>query len=479
MDKNWKIGSLPARVALAAGMLLAPTFGQAQGPDFGAQTERLLRLRASQLFGVFRPVPASSTLSLDAAAAEANPQKLVTLALGLKATVVTADANAAPNIDMMVLWPDDQAPSHIIACNEEGPTDPGVQRISLFDGSVQTLLSGMESCDPIRRTPWGTVIVGEEVGGTGHLLEIIDPLQVNNVLFNRATHQAEDSPNGTGAENVADRPAVGRLAFEGIGLYPNGVMYYGDENRPLNGTPGGAYFKFIPTSPWTGGDAIVSLDESPLAQGTVAGLRLGKRSGNTDYGEGTNTGLGIWVPVPNASGADLRAAAAALKLTGYYRPEDLEIDLAALEEENVRFCGNNTGNEAQDHTWGEAICITDGTLEQSVANTATPEVQFLVIGTPELAMMDNMAYRPGRGTWILMEDGDGSVFGRNNDMWACLDDRADADQLSDGCIRIATLNDFNAEWTGGFFDASGKHFFVSVQHNVTGHGIVLEITGWR
>lgn len=480
MEKNWKIGTLPAGLALAAGMLSAPTFGQAQGgPDFGAQTERLLRLQAMQLFGVIRPVAASSTLSLDVAAAEANPKKLVTLALGLKASVVTADANAGPNIDMMVLWPDDQAPSHIIACNEEGATDPAVQRISLFDGSVQTLLSGMIACDPIRRTPWGTLIVGEEVGGTGHLLEIIDPLQVNDALFDRTTHEAEDGPNGSGAENVADRPAVGRLAFEGIGLYPNGVMYYGDENRPLNGTPGGAYFKFIPQSPWTGGDGIVSLDESPLTQGTVQGLRLGKRSGNTDYGQGTNTGLGTWVPVPNASGADLRAEAAALKLTGYYRPEDLEIDLAALEEENVRFCGNNTSNESTDHNWGEAICITDGTLEQSVANSATPEVQFLVIGTPELAMMDNMAYRPGRGTWILMEDGDGPDVGRNNDMWACLDDRADADQLSDGCIRIATLNDLNAEWTGGFFDASGKHFFVSLQHNVTGHGIVLEITGWR
>ncbi len=371
---------------------------------------------------------------------------------------------------MMVLWPDDQAPSHLIVCNEEGAGQPGVQRISLFDGSVHTLLSGLISCDPVRRTPWGTVIAGEEVGGTGHLIEIMNPLAVNDVFFNRTTHLAENGTSGSGAENVADRPAVGRLAFEGIGLYPNGVMYYGDENRPLNGTPGGAYFKFIPTSPWTGGDPIVSLDESPLAEGAVYGLRLGKRSGNTDYGQGTNTGLGTWVVVPSASGADLRAAAGAMKLTGYYRPEDIDIDRGALEEEAVRFCGNNTGNESQDKNWGEAICITDGTLEQATANSATPEVQLLVVGTPELAMMDNMAYQPGRGNWILMEDGDGPDVGRNNDMWACLDDGSDDDQLSDGCIRIATLNDLNAEWTGGFFDASGKHYYVSIQHNVTGHG---------
>ena len=46
-------------------------------------------------------------------------------------------------------------------------------------------------------------------------------------------------------------------------------------------------------------------------------------------------------------------------------------------------------------------------------------------------------------------------------------------------MRIGTLNDLNAEWTGGFFDATGEHFYVSVQHNVTGHGVVLDITGWR
>ena len=55
----------------------------------------------------------------------------------------------------------------------------------------------------------------------------------------------------------------------------------------------------------------------------------------------------------------------------------------------------------------------------------------------------------------------------------------DADSLSDGCVRIGSLNDLNAEWTGGIFDARGRVFFVSVQHNVTGHGVILGITGWR
>ena len=68
--------------------------------------------------------------------------------------------------------------------------------------------------------------------------------------------------------------------------------------------------------------------------------------------------------------------------------------------------------------------------------------------------------------------------GQNNDIWACLQDGSDFDLLSDGCIRFASLNDLNAESTGGVFDASGRNYYVSIQHNVTGHGVVLRISGF-
>jgi hypothetical protein len=54
----------------------------------------------------------------------------------------------------------------------------------------------------------------------------------------------------------------------------------------------------------------------------------------------------------------------------------------------------------------------------------------------------------------------------------------DDDLLSDGCVRIATLNDLNAETTGGIFNADGTKYDVSIQHNVTGHGVVFVVTGW-
>jgi len=46
-------------------------------------------------------------------------------------------------------------------------------------------------------------------------------------------------------------------------------------------------------------------------------------------------------------------------------------------------------------------------------------------------------------------------------------------------VRVATLNDLSAEWTGGIFDATGTRFLVSVQHNISGEGTILEITGWK
>ena len=145
----------------------------------------------------------------------------------------------------------------------------------------------------------------EEDGSNGQLFELIDPLDTTGVAITGGTPTCAVPPAATGcagADNIVERTAVGKLSFEGIGFTPNGVMYYGDENRPNNGTPGGAYFKFIPTTLWgPEDDPITSLGDSPLVAGSVYGLRLGKRAGNTDYGQGTQTGLGTWIPVPGAS----------------------------------------------------------------------------------------------------------------------------------------------------------------------------------
>ncbi len=464
-------------VAVTAAVVLGAVGIAGAFSDFGSQRDQLLSSQAHLRFGVNQPVATSSTASISEAQALADPTALATLANGLHARVVTS--SAAPNLDMMALWPNADDPQYLIECNEGDADEPGVQRIEIATGDVETIVTRTADCDPVEATPWGTVIFGEEAGGgsDGRVYELLDPVGTTDVALDRTTGLFS---GGTGASNLVARPALGRLSYEGIGILPTGVVYYGDENRPDVGTGGGAYFKFIPTDPYDPSQGpITDLADSPLASGSIYGLRLGKREGNSDYGQGTESGLGTWISVPASDDADLRAESASLHLTGFYRPEDL--DPVAIANGDARWCANNTGNEVDDHLWGEMICLTDGTVAAATANTATPGSQPLVLGTPELAMMDNLAYQPGRGNWVLHEDGDGAELTppRNNDLWDCLPDGSDDDQQSDGCVRIGTLNDLTSKWTGGAFDASGTHFFVSVQHNISGQGVILDITGWK
>ena len=510
--------------------------GGAYALDFGQKIEQQLKASSLSLFGVLNTVNASSTTQITGAQAEADPTQLVTLAPGLSATVVSKDPALGGNVDQIVLWPTDTSPTHLIFCNEEGTAAPGVQRVTIATGAVETILTGTNRCDPIRKTAWGTVFIAEENGAASRVYEIIDPLNVTGVTLVNSV-----PTGGTNPGNIVQRTTLGALSFEGFGLLPNGVVYYGDENRPGTGgvgAPGGSYFKFIPDVPWNAGDPpITDLSASPLATGGhVYGFRPGRNGGsftNADVGQGNEFGRGYWIEIVENQvigtvtihRADLRTAAQALRLSAYYRPEDMDVDPKQLALGKVRVCGTNTGQDVQngDNHWGEVYCIMDGTLAQAADKTtatqtlatfgvpapnpaytvltgSTPEYQPLVIGNFEFAMMDNIAFQPGRGNLILHEDGEGpaSVPARGNDLWDCLDDGADKDILSDGCVRIASINDQigagsgggGAEWTGGIFDATGQHFYVSIQHAIgTGtsgtpgptyaHGYILDITGWQ
>jgi hypothetical protein len=457
-------------VAIGAAVLLvtAGVVGAAVSVDFGARTEHRLASHSEQLFGVNNPLQASSTADLNEAQALANPAGLVTLANGLEAHVVSA-GNAAPNLDQMALWPE-SSPTHLIAINEEGTGQPGLVKIDLETGISTTIVSGITSGDPVRATPWGTILFGEEGGDTGAMYEIIDPLSVENATIDRTTG-VSSSPN------IRRVDALGFNSFEGLAILPNGVTYYGNELSANSGAPGGAYYKFVPTTAWGGGTPITSLDQSPYSSGSIFALRVGT-SGNN--GQGFQYGRGSWQAIAGA-GTALRPLAVTAKATGYYRPEDIDIDTHALAAGNVRFCGNNTGRDSSRY-FGEAICFTDGTVAASASGSTVPEVQLLVQASEEFNMPDNIAYQASRGNWIIHEDGStvGAQGGdRNNDLWDCLDDRSDDDSLTDGCVRIGTLNDLDAEWTGGFFDPTGKHFYVSVQHNSSGFGTILDITGWK
>ena len=465
-------------VPLVVGVVaLVAVVGAALGAyfdDWGLDRQTQMENKSHTLFGFGQPLTESSTVNLNQAQAQANPAGLITVAKGLKVGVVSA-GKAAPNIDQMILWPKAN-PTYIIGCNEEGDADPALQKISLATGAATTIATGIDDCDPVRATPWGTVLFGEEAGSVGAMYELIDPLNVVGASINNATGVTA-APYTNSIQRVN---ALGFLSFEGLAILPNGVTYYGDELGPSNGTPAGAYYKFVPTTPWTGSGTISSLSQSPYNAGKVYSLRVGQGSNS---GQGDAYGIGTWsflASLTSASSQQLRALATTNNRTGYYRPEDISIDEAALAAGNVRFCGNNTGRDAARY-WGETICFTDGTVGQALANSATPQVQLFVQGSGELNMPDNIAYQAGRENWLIEEDGSTDTFidgARNDDIWDCLPDGADVDTLSDGCVRVATLNDLDAESTGGFFDSTGTHYYVSIQHNSSGFGTILDITGW-
>ena len=153
------------RIAAAIGVLLlagATAAGAASKPDRGVDLDKALNNKAMQLFGVNKTLDSSSTTDLTAAQIQSDPASVATLAKGLTARVVSATQTGVA-VDMMALWPNATNPQWLIACNESGQND--VERINISTGAVEVLFTGTNSCDGVRRTPWGTVVVSEEAGG--------------------------------------------------------------------------------------------------------------------------------------------------------------------------------------------------------------------------------------------------------------------------------------------------------------------------
>ena len=85
--------------------------------------------------------------------------------------------------------------------------------------------------------------------------------------------------------------------------------------------------------------------------GNVFGLRVAAANGSSNWGQGAEVGKGRWVAIDPAAPAlfdasgniILRNAQAFQKFTGFYRPEDMDIDPIAMEQGVFRACWANTG----------------------------------------------------------------------------------------------------------------------------------------
>jgi len=68
----------------------------------------------------------------------------------------------------------------------------------------------------------------------------------------------------------------------------------------------------------------------------------------------------------------------------------------------------------------------------------------------------------------------------------CLPDGRDDDDLSDGCVRFASVRDTTAEPTGFIFYGSGEEALVSIQHRKVNddagegnHSAIVKISGFK
>ncbi len=110
-----------------------------------------------------------------------NPEAQVLLAKGLHVKYLTR--NAGNKADLFAFFPAEE-PTHLIACVEGGREliagadqyNPSVQRVNLTTGEVDTMLRGIDRCDGIRLTAWGTILVIEETDDRA-AYEILNPLE--------------------------------------------------------------------------------------------------------------------------------------------------------------------------------------------------------------------------------------------------------------------------------------------------------------
>lgn len=468
-------------VALAAA-LAAPVMA-----DFGKATEERQQRWAFFNFGVSNDIGASAVTPegyLRNGSEEAA--SLIKHSDSLQVEFVTR--NAAHHLDLMVLYPAENS-THIIGCIEGGAEDlangkknPSVQAIELASGDVTTILRGMDRCDGVRRTAWGTILVTEETDD-GQAYEILDPL---NTSENTITDRADPTGAiiGATAHNIAKRNALPMMAWEGLTVLDSGVVYGGDELRPGsyeddNGsldTDGGAMFKFVPETLMDAMANITTLGDSPLKAGTVYAMQVSCQSSKRQYGQGCEVGNAAWIEV---NGSDARADANRKGATGYYRPEDLHKD-PNYTGAGVRFCWTNTGNEGAGH-YGEVMCAIDSKPNEAVADELNVMVNRFIVGNPDMNSLDSFEFQPGSGVHYVIEDH------KNGDIWACLPDGADRDLMSDGCIKVISVVDSSAEPTGFFFDPTGTTAYLSIQHSADADGLendgyptddLLKITGF-
>jgi sugar lactone lactonase YvrE len=317
------------------------------------------------------------------------------------------------------------------ASSLETYTGGAISVVDLQTGTTTLLLQrrDWEALDGIVWTPWGSLLVTEEVG-TALLGDPQAPTAIRGLVY-----EVELDPRDpTRVTNVSVRPMLGSMTHEGIELDADGNVYVIDEF----GT--GAIYKFVPAN------------YGDLSSGQLYALKV------DDSQTGDRTGPAQWVALDmNVAQMDGRAAALNAGATSYGRPEDVE------RIENTLYVAI-TG-EARVLSIGLGAQPQVGNFVKAGLNTPVENQSASVTG---FRSPDNLANGADGKLWIVEDN-------TPSDIWVAMPD-SDGDGASDAVHLFASLRDTNAEGSGIYFGKDRQTLFVNVQHSVTGNDKTVAIT---
>ncbi|MEI8572637.1 DUF839 domain-containing protein [Methylomonas sp. LW13] len=371
----------------------------------------------------------------------------------------------------------------MIAANETGPDagrylfmpfetgSAGVQRIDLwnndYNSRTTTIVApgtqGFVSGDASLWTPWGGYLTAEESWGAGsskgRLFEVIN-----------ATSAAANG--GT----FIQRSILPRVSHEGLAFDKNNNLYFVDE---LNG---GSVYKYVSANPFaTSGDSF-------FAAGQTFALKVGAGAQFEGTTGAAITGASTWEAITDVNGGvlagisaqlsdgtiDGRVSAdnAAVKGTGFNRPEDMEIQNLANGNQFLYFTTTDSDTDGNQGTGRSRVYSIDlGTSEVKLfADSNTIDLATGLAAGGEFKNADNLAI-DAEGNIYIVEDQDGGV----EDVWFAKD--ADRDGVAESLSKWISLTTQGAESTGLYFDKFNPNkAYINVQHPADGIDRTIELT---
>ncbi len=331
--------------------------------------------------------------------------------------------------------------------------------------------------DPVRWTPNGTIIAGEEWSGRGRLVEYCNPLDAAPADPTVTALTAGDctDPNANADYQVLNDMPLS--AQEGISFSldaPQDVMYFVDENRS------GSIYKsvFVNSGDYSKAQTFVlkvTAFTGPVADetrdATVAGL--------------PRVGAATWEPITDVNGAPLtgitdptsapfaaRASADDAGGTPYGRPEDTTISRLANGNEVLYFTATseNAVYGIEETTNGPFVrLLAQGPISRADSGNIAqgPETSSNLdfpATTAEMNSPDNLAIDSLGNIYIIEDSPNTSTVGADGgDIWFVRD--TDNDGVAESVDHFLSLQVNRSEATGMIFNpVDPTKFVVAVQH---------------